>query len=205
MADIEPLIVVGVDAAWRRSRALDWAVEEALLRRTPLRAIHVVDDSRRATEVFGMVKVDGVSIVPVRLDEAAAQLVAAGQRAVGEGGYGAGLRRGPPVGSPVEILAELSETALMLVVGRRGRGGFARLLIGSTSDAVASRGKGPGGGDPRWLAAGRASYAGTGRENIEISVYSMYSNGLALPDAHCRRERRARSPCTQSPTRRRVN
>lgn len=40
-----------------------------------MRATHVVDDSKRADKVFGMVKVDGAPIVPVRLDEAAERIV----------------------------------------------------------------------------------------------------------------------------------
>jgi Universal stress protein family len=185
-----------------------------------------------------------------------------GPRAVGEDGYGAGPRSGPPGRVDGRTLVELSETALMLVVGRHGRGCFARLLIGSTSDAVANRAKGPvvvipdgwqpeahrddpvlvGGldgtergrsrirgrlrRDPRrtgkpGVGLGRAvgvrvgnpaireRAAGVAGErasidrrntvsassssrghNLEISVYSMCPNRLALPDAHCRRERR---------------
>lgn len=46
-------------------------------------------------------------------------------------------------GSPVEVLLRRSADARMLVVGKRGLGGFARLLVGSTSIAVAGRAKVP--------------------------------------------------------------
>ena len=46
---VQHLIVVGVDAAWRRSGALNWALDEAVQRRIPLRAVHVVDDRMRNT------------------------------------------------------------------------------------------------------------------------------------------------------------
>jgi nucleotide-binding universal stress UspA family protein len=38
-------------------------------------------------------------------------------------------------GNPVEVLLEAAETAGVLVVGSRGQGGIARLLLGSTSAA----------------------------------------------------------------------
>jgi nucleotide-binding universal stress UspA family protein len=143
MADPQELIIVGVDAAWQRSHALDWAVHEALVRGRPLRAIHVVDEEIRDDDAYDAVDIDGFKIVPVKIDEAADRLV----REVGEQlskidtklDLGADLR----VGKPVEVLVELSETALMLVLGRHGYGVFRRLLIGSTSDAVANRAKGP--------------------------------------------------------------
>lgn len=46
-------------------------------------------------------------------------------------------------GSPVEVLVEGSAESRMLVVGKRGLGGFARLIVGSTSIAVAGRAKVP--------------------------------------------------------------
>jgi nucleotide-binding universal stress UspA family protein len=47
------------------------------------------------------------------------------------------------VGPPDRKLAGLSANAELTVVGRRGLGGFTRLLIGSTSESVANHGEGP--------------------------------------------------------------
>jgi nucleotide-binding universal stress UspA family protein len=46
-------------------------------------------------------------------------------------------------GSPIDILVEASRHVELVVVGTRGRGGFAEMLLGSTSDGILHHAKGP--------------------------------------------------------------
>ena len=46
-------------------------------------------------------------------------------------------------GSPVDVLVETSRSVELVVLGTRGRGGFAGMLLGSTSDGVLHHSKGP--------------------------------------------------------------
>jgi nucleotide-binding universal stress UspA family protein len=119
-------IIVGVDGSWRETGAVEWALQEAELRHEPLRAIHVIDEAVRGTPYWSRVVIDDtatnlVSDVQSHLDSTDGTL-----------DHDADLR----VGSPAVKLAEAAEGCTMLVVGRRGMGGFKRLLIGSTSEAA---------------------------------------------------------------------
>ncbi|MCF3139745.1 universal stress protein [Paenarthrobacter sp. AR 02] len=46
-------------------------------------------------------------------------------------------------GAPVDVLVETSRAVELVVLGTRGRGGFAGMLLGSTSDGVLHHAKGP--------------------------------------------------------------
>jgi nucleotide-binding universal stress UspA family protein len=125
-------VVVGLDGSDGAVSALAWAAEEAGRREVPLHVIHawdapylsppgsivalnreaIEDDSRRLLDEI----VDGV------VDRA---------------------RRRPPSveklsvpDSPGRALVEAGSSASMIVVGTRGRGGFAGLLLGSVSQHV---------------------------------------------------------------------
>ncbi|TCN31192.1 nucleotide-binding universal stress UspA family protein [Kribbella orskensis] len=134
-------IVIGVDAAWHRSGALDWALHEAVLRRMPLRAVHVVD--QRVHTHVAPVKVDGQLIVPAVIPEPDSRLVDELEQYVAAADPALDLGADVLIGAPDRRMAELSAQAELTVVGRRGIGGFARLLIGSTSESVANHGHGP--------------------------------------------------------------
>ncbi len=124
-------IVVGHDGSLRSSVALRWAVDEARLRGL---ALHVVRAWKLSTAIpetkvpFGTVP---------SWDECAGAIKAAIDRALDSvDTAGLTVHRHALHGSPSTLLVEASQGADMVVVGERGQGGFAGLVIGSVAEQV---------------------------------------------------------------------
>ncbi len=121
-------VVVAVDGSEGSLRALDWALAEAQLRAAPLRLVHV-----RPYATWTQPGALTASPEPPAED-----LVLA--RALNSLAGRPGL---PPTdssslaGTPGTVLPEQGGAAQLLVLGSRGRGGFASLLLGSNGIAVA--------------------------------------------------------------------
>ncbi|MGA2827056.1 MAG: universal stress protein [Streptosporangiaceae bacterium] len=127
-------IIVGIDGSSHSHIALEWAVQEAAARHVPLTVMtveqvaatgwhglmvfptdqHFLDEARRAAQEL-------VDKVTQQRDEADRPQVTV--QAV--------------FGLPAERLIEASRDADLVVVGSRGTGGFARLMMGSVSVQVA--------------------------------------------------------------------
>lgn len=123
-------VVVGVDASRASAGAARFAAEEAARRSAPLRIVHAL------TWFDGMTSPPADLDVPGLMDTGARSLVQAVANSV------AGLV--PPhlvqtsvlEGDPVDVLADLSLDAALVVVGGRGVGGVEGLLLGSTASGV---------------------------------------------------------------------
>jgi nucleotide-binding universal stress UspA family protein len=131
-----PGIVVGVDGSDHSRRALGGAMREAEHHHAPLQVVTVHPPPvRPATGIYW-----GLPTLPENsFDPELAR--AAVQQFVDEVGKEAGAPR-PEVtvsvvtGDAAEELVKASRDADLLVVGSRGSGGFARLLMGSVSSQV---------------------------------------------------------------------
>jgi nucleotide-binding universal stress UspA family protein len=130
------VIVVGVDHSAGAKEALRFALEEAQLRHATLRAVHAWQ--------FGYIGLTGMEAglpalggeVHEYRDAAEAALDATLREAIPEAG-GVQVERRVVQGAPAAVLVEESRGADLLVVGSRGHGGFARLLLGSVSQQCA--------------------------------------------------------------------
>ena len=122
------MIVVGVDQSAAAKEALRFALEEARLRRASLRVVH-------ATGPFGSYPSLAVDVSAVH--QAAEELIEhATSEAISETD-GVEIERRVVEGAPGLVLVDESRSADLLVVGSRGHGGFAGLLLGSVSQQCA--------------------------------------------------------------------
>ena len=122
-------VVVGVDGSQPSRRALGWAAREASRRGVTLRVAHAYP-----TEVALAAPGDSP-----RLHGAAERLLARDVDRARELAGGVTVVPALVDGPPAAVLVHESERASLLVVGGRGQGGFAGLLLGSTAVNVAAR------------------------------------------------------------------
>jgi nucleotide-binding universal stress UspA family protein len=130
------VIVVGVDYSEESKAALLFAHEEARLRAATLRAVHAWQSSYIGYTGFeGSIPATGGDIHELRA-AAAAALEATLHEVLPEPGEIA-IEQRVVEGTPGAVLVAESRDADLLVVGSRGRGGFAGLLLGSVSQQCA--------------------------------------------------------------------
>lgn len=111
-------IVVGVDGSAGSKRALEWALAEAQLRQVGVRLVY------------------GIAARPSAYPDEAMEMLSQALADVGGAPAGVAVERAAQFGSAVELLLDQAQDAELLVVGTRGRGGFAGLVLGSVSQQV---------------------------------------------------------------------
>jgi nucleotide-binding universal stress UspA family protein len=126
-------IVVGVDGSEGSGRALDWAATEARLRGATLTVLHAWDIPAAVAATAVLPHGQSWTIL-----EDAADAVLKGMVARAEA-LGVRPQEVLVQGHAAASLLSCAEGADLLVVGSRGRGGFAGLLLGSVSQAVVHR------------------------------------------------------------------
>jgi nucleotide-binding universal stress UspA family protein len=128
-------IVAATDGSEHSLRAVEWAAREALLRGAPLRIVSVAAMPPRMMEEQDVEDIDTVgSILRRNRDDALA--TAAGRAATAAPDLL--IDTDVLTGAPAEAIVESGAGALMLVVGSRGMGAFAAMVLGSVSRYAAS-------------------------------------------------------------------
>ncbi|HUP73924.1 MAG TPA: universal stress protein [Acidimicrobiales bacterium] len=119
-------VLVGTDGSPNAAAALQWALEYARRNHANLRVMHVWHYPYAASEVGAMMA------PPQEVFEEKAR-AALDEALTGLDTSGVVVEKCVRAGSPAAVLLEESKNADTLVVGARGHGGFAGLVLGSTA------------------------------------------------------------------------
>jgi nucleotide-binding universal stress UspA family protein len=125
-------IVVGVDGSPGGRRALEWAVDEARRRDAVLEVVHAW--TYPPTEF---------TVAPEEFAVAAAEVITEAVEEAADIDPSVAVKSEVRQQPAAPALVELSKGADLLVVGSRGRGGFAGLLLGSVSQQCVNHGHCP--------------------------------------------------------------
>jgi nucleotide-binding universal stress UspA family protein len=127
-------ITVGIDGSEHSIRVLEWAVNEAAARhaRLTVLTVHVVPQSGWTGNPI-TVPQDSEELEKERLAAEEMTLKVTSQLGAAQP---ASVTVRAVIGFPAQELIEASREADLLVVGSRGGGGFARLVLGSVSSQV---------------------------------------------------------------------
>lgn len=121
-------IVVGIDGSPGSVRALEWSMDEARLRRVPVRVVN-------AWQFPGLYPYPSSDLITSEQFETESRdlVTHAVKEAMGGRDPDIEVINEPRMGLPATVLVHAAENASLLVIGSRGRGGFAGLLLGSVS------------------------------------------------------------------------
>ena len=135
-----PAVVVGVDGSAGARDALVWALAEARLRRWPVRAVHAwmfgyIGGSVEGYPYWGggLGSYTSLGIDLGDLHHAAEDLLERALADVKDEADDVEIDRQVVQGSAAEVLVREATAGDLLVVGSRGHGGFAGLVLGSVS------------------------------------------------------------------------
>lgn len=135
-----PVVLVGVDGSAGAKEALRWALAEGRLRKSPVRAVHAWTFGYVGGSVEGYPYWGGspgsyasLGVDLSDLHRAAEDLLERALVDVGDEAEGVEVERQVIQGAAADVLVSAVTPDDLLVVGSRGHGGFAGLLLGSVS------------------------------------------------------------------------
>jgi nucleotide-binding universal stress UspA family protein len=132
------IIVVGLDGSEASRAALTWALAEAKVRGSILRAVHAWMIPAMGSGEAPWALIPPGSYVDVSADEIEQAAHDALERELADANPDAGVtvERHVEEGLAADVIIDASKDAELIVVGTRGRGAIATLVLGSTSQAV---------------------------------------------------------------------
>jgi nucleotide-binding universal stress UspA family protein len=134
MTDHSERILVGIDGSALSKAALRWALGEAALRAAAVEVVHAWSYPALSVTPYHGTALPVVS--PEDVEAAATRLVSDTMREVAPEATGVDLTTTVERGNPAETLAAKAKGAAMVVVGSHGHGGFAGMLLGSTTNQL---------------------------------------------------------------------
>jgi nucleotide-binding universal stress UspA family protein len=146
------IVVVGVDGSAGAKAALRWAIAEARLRQARLRAVHVWTPDYAAGYLgggyasmgggYGYLGADAADYVS-GMRQAAEEMLERVMAEMAVEAEGVAIDRAVIEGVAARVLVEATGPDDLLVVGSRGHGGFAGLLLGSVGQQCAHHARCP--------------------------------------------------------------
>ena len=157
-----PVVVVGVDGSEGSAKALAWAAQEARMRGAILRVVHAWHFPRLSDGAYVQASTpadpSGLPSDDTAYDEFRSEVIGMSGGEPGEAEASVvvsqiaavlgpfpdvPLERHVKQGRPPQVILEAADDADLVVVGSRGRDGFAGLLLGSVSSQVTQHARCP--------------------------------------------------------------